>query len=278
MFTLLKVPKSYALKGILHLRSDGTIVKELFINDSDLTYQADDGEFYSFFIINAEYGDTIQYSNFKHSLISLTGFNEVDTYESSCEISEMCIQLLKQGYSLPDNIDNLLKDKLSMCFDGIIQYHKFGFNSYTVWKNYEWILRHLGKKASDYVSQEKLDTFINMLISKYEIEQVENISQSNLISIGIQSIECYVKATEEIENTIQIVKNYIFNYCNSDNFTKQVFCVMIDIKSTPCGKVKVHIKNYGHITVTIAIINNGNNSKTVLNISEKCEEFNQYFT
>lgn len=273
MFTLLKVPKLYAIHNILHLRSDGTIIKKLLSDDADLIYKADDGEMYLFFIINANYGDTVRYSCFEHSLISLAGFNEIDIYECSCEISEMCKQILKQGHCLSNSIENLLRDKLPMFFDGIIQYNQFGFNSCDVWENYEWILRHLGKRASDYVSQEKIDIFINMLSSKHEIEQIEKISESDLISIGVECIDYYIKAKDEIENTIEIVRKHIFNYCNSPDFAPKTHIMNITIKNTPCGKVKVHIKS----DIVIITMDNGNYSETVLNISERCDELRHYF-
>lgn len=65
MYTLLKVSKAEANKGIYHTRANGDFVEELFRKDADLVYEVTEknnyfGDKYAFFIIEVERGDKIK--------------------------------------------------------------------------------------------------------------------------------------------------------------------------------------------------------------------------
>lgn len=271
MFTLLKVPKVYANGGICHLREDGSLTKELFSEDADLISELDD-DVYAFFIIEAENKDTVKYDRFQHRLFA-SDFNENDIYLSSNEVSEMCHILLKDGAPLPNNIENLLKDKLTVFFSDVIQFESNGFNSSSVLENYEWILKYIGKNVNSYVLQSTIDNFINLLSSKHEIEQIEKISKSTFIDISLESIELYLKAKEELDYTVAMVKEFLSScYCNTNIGKKNVTSSMFVLKNTPCGKVKICVKIEQDNFVVLISMDNKNYSKTVIDISGQCQD------
>lgn len=271
MFTLLKVPEAYAKSGICHLRKDGSLVKKLFSEDADLISELDD-DVYAFFIIEAKNEDVVKYNRFQHRLFS-PGFNENDIYLSSNEIAEMCHILLKNGAPLPKNIEDLLKDKLSMFFSDIIQFESNGFNSSSVWETYEWILKYIGKNVNSYVPQSTIDNFINLLSSKHEIGQIEKISESTFIDISLESIELYLKAKEELDCTLALVKERLFsNYYSSNIKKKNVSSSMFIIENTPCGKVKTYVRAYRNNFIILVSMDNKNYSNTVIDISAQCQD------
>lgn len=270
MFTLLKVPKIYANGGICHLREDGSLTKELFSEDADLISELDD-DVYAFFIIEAENEDVVKYNRFQHRLFA-PGFNENDIYLSSNEVAEMCHLLLKIAAPLPKNIENLLRDKLTVFFSDVIQFESNGFNSSSVWENYEWILKYIGKNVNSYVPQSTIDNFINLLSSKHEIEQIEKISKSTFIDISLESIELYLKAKEELDYTVAMVKEFLSSCYNTNIGKKNVTSSMFVLENTPCGKVKICVKIEQDNFVVLISMDNKNYSKTVIDISGQCQD------
>ena len=278
MFTLLKVPEVFVANGIHHLRNDGTTVEVLSGSDANLVCTLpDDNETYAFFIINSNSDDIVRYDHFSHRLLATTEFNEQDVYLTSCEILEMCKQLLEQNRPLPANIDNLLKDKLAVFFSNVIQFEGNGFNSSSIWENYEWILKRIEKNANEYVPQAKIDDFINQLNAKHEIEQVEQISTSKSIDISLNNIEAYIKAKQDLERTIAMVKELLYNCTNSDSITPNILGANFIIENTPCGKTKICIRSDKKDFIVLISVDNNNRSKTVIDISNECKEFLEKF-
>lgn len=285
MYTLLKVSKSEANKGIYHTRANGDFVEELFRKDADLVYEVTEknnyfGNKYAFFIIEVERGDKIKCAGQNRFIDTVPYFEESSVYWGSCEVREMCYQLLKQNKPLPEKLECLLKDKLSIFFMSPITWETKGYDSNAVWKNYEGILEYLGKNANEFVPQEKIDSFILELINEYELRQVERISRSKFIDISLENIEEYVNAKERLNATIAIAKDLVSQKGYKDlKYTYSDQRAYIIANNTPCGEIKIRIKmEYGEMFVLLYVTTaNGYSKSDAIDISKECREYKKNF-
>lgn len=286
MYTLLKVSKAEANKGIYHTRANGDFVEELFRKDADLVYEVTErnnyfGNKYAFFIIEVERGDKIKCAGQNRFIDTVPYFEEYSVYRGSCEVNEMCYQLVKQNKPLPEKIENLLKDKLSIFFMQPISWETKGYDSNAVWENYEGILKYLGKNANEFVPQEKIDGFILSLIEKYELRQVEKISRSKFIDISLENIEKYVNVKERLNATIAIAKELVSQAGYKD--IKYTIGgdrrVLISAKDTPCGEIGIKIiLEYGEMFVLLYVTTaDGYFESDAIDISKECQEYKENF-
>lgn len=286
MYTLLKVSEEQVNKGIYHVRENGDFVEELFKKDADLFYEVTEkndyfGNKYAFFIIEVESGDQIKCPGEEFSIETVPRFKERTIYWQSCEINEMCYQLLNQNKPLPQKIEYLLKDKLSIFFMRPIIWATRGYNSKSVWDNYKGILEHLDKNANEFVPQEKIDYFILSLIKSYELSQVESMSKSKYINISSKNIEEYLKAEERMKDTIIIAKELISKkgYRDIEYRYAGVQRVSISADDTPCGNIKIEIMLiHNEIFVWVHVSTyNGCLESDSIDISKECQEFAKNF-
>lgn len=285
MYTLLKVSKAEANKGIYHTRSNGDFVEELFRKDADLVYEVTErnnyfGNKYAFFIMEAEPGDKIKYGGKEYYIDTFCYFSEHAVYWLSCEIKEMCRELLKQNKPLPKKIEKLLKDKLPIFFSQTIAWKTKGYDSNAVWENYKGILEYLGKNANEFVAQEKIDSFILELINEYELRQVEKISRSKFIDISLENVEQYVNAKERLNATIAIAKDLVLQKGYKDlKYTYSDRRAYITANNTPCGEIKIIIKiEYGEMFVLLYVTTADGYSKSdAIDISKECQEYKKNF-
>lgn len=286
MYTLLKVSKSEANKGIYHTRANGDFVEELFRKDADLVYEVTEknnyfGNKYAFFIIEVERGDKIKCAGQNRFIDTVPYFEESSVYWGSCEVREMCYQLLKQNKPLPEKLECLLKDKLSIFFMSPITWETKGYDSNAVWENYEGILEYLGKNANEFVPQEKIDSFILELINEYELRQVERISRSKFIDISLKNIEEYLNAKERLNATIAIAKDLVSKKGYEDiRYTiGGDRRVLISAEDTPCGEIGIKIMlEYGEMYVMLYVTTaDGFFESDAIDISEECQEYKKNF-
>lgn len=286
MYTLLKVSKAEANKGIYHTRANGDFVEELFRKDADLVYEVTEknnyfGNKYAFFIMEAEPGDKIKYGGKEYYIDTFCYFSEYAVYRLSCEINEMCRELLKQNKPLPKKLENLLKDKLPIFFSQTITWETKGYDSNAVWENYEGILEYLGKNANEFVPQEKIDSFILELINEYELRQVERISRSKFIDISLKNIEEYLNAKERLNATIAIAKDLVSQKGYEDiRYTiGGDRRVLISAEDTPCGEIGIKIMlEYGEMYVMLYVTTaNGYSKSDAIDISKECREYKKNF-
>lgn len=286
MYALLKVSKAEANKGIYHTRANGDFVEELFRKDADLVYEVTErnnyfGNKYAFFIIEVEPGDKIKCAGQNRFIDTVPNFEESSVYWDSCKVREMCYQLVKQNRPLPEKIENLIKDKLSVFFMWTIKWETKGYDSNAVWENYEGILEYLGKNANEFVPQEKIDSFILKLINEYELRQVERISRSKFIDIGLENVEQYVNAKERLNATIAIAKKLV-SQAGYEDIRYTIGGdqrVLLSAENTPCGEINIKIKlEYGEMFVLLYVTTaNGYFKSDAIDISRECQEYKDNF-
>lgn len=285
MFILLKTSKTEANKGIYHTRENGDFVQELFRKDAELIYEVTEqcnflGETYAFFIIDVANGDILQYGEYKHYPYEIPRFDESNIYWDSCKVAEMCYQLVEQNKELPSKLDNLLKDYLSLFFQEIIKRSREGFDSSSIWDNYQDILLKLNKNVNDYVSQDVIDNFLYKLIEEKELRQVMKITQSKCINFSEQNKQAYIEAEKVVNEAILIAKQLVSEKGYSDithNVSGDPICD-ISAKDTPCGNIGIHIKlDYGEFKALLAIQDAKIGGITTIDITEKCKEYAKNF-
>ncbi len=282
MFTLLRVSKARANKGIYHTRQNGDFVQELFKKDADLVYEVIEhnnyfGEKYAFFIIECEEFDTLKCG--KTTQIVKNYRSEHEIFYDAVYVSEMCEQLIKQERPLPSKLENLLSDYLPRFFSGVIQWESKGYDSAATWRYYEWILKYLGKTANDFVNQEKIDSFFKEMCRIHDVWQISRILPSEVITISNDISQAIEKSKKEVQETIEIAKKLIAEKSYEDiKYTVgYIPFVSVYADDTPCGKIGVHINLEYEFSVTLAMDNNCGYTTCRLGITEECKEFKENF-
>ncbi len=283
MFTLLRVSKACANKGIYHTRQNGDFVQELFRKDADLVYEVTEhnnrfGEKYAFFIIECE-----EFDHFRCGEISQTVKNyhsDSDIFYNAVYVSEMCEELLKQEQPIPNKLENLLSDYLPIFFSRVIQWESKGYDSAATWNYYEWILEHIGKKANDYVQQSAIDSFFKEMCCIHDVGQIARILPSKALLISSEIAEAIEKSQKEVQETIEIAKKLLSEKCYKDiKYTVgDIPFVSVYAENTPCGKIGVHVNLEYAFSVSLAMDNNRNYTTCKLGITRECKEFEENFT
>lgn len=277
MFTLLRVSKARANKGIYHTRQNGDFVQELFKKDAVLVYEVTEhnnyfGEKYAFFIIECE-----EYDNLRCGKTSQTVTNyrsESEIYYDAVYVSEMCEELLKQEKPLPSNLEKLLSDYLPRFFSKVIQWESKGFDSAATWSYYKWILEHIGKKANDFVQQSAIDSFFKEMCCIHDVWQISRILPSKVLSISPEISETIEKSKKEVQETIEIAKRLIAEKSYKD---VKLGRISVYAEDTPCGKIGVHVNLKYEFSVILAMDNNRGYTTCRLGITKECKEFEENF-
>jgi len=282
MFTLLRVSKARANKGVYHMRKNGFFVQELFKKDADLVYEVTEhnnyfGEKHAFFIIECEEFDILKCG--KATKIVRNYRSEDEIFYDAVYVSEMCEQLIKQECPFPSKLENLLSDYLTRFFSGVIQWESKGYDSAATWRYYEWILKYLGKTANDFVNQEKIDSFFKEMCRIHDVWQISRILSSEVINISNDISQAIEKSKEEVQETIEIAKKLIAEKSYEDiKYTVgYIPFVSVYADDTPCGKIGVHINLKYEFSVILAIDNNCGYTTCKLGITEECQEFKENF-
>lgn len=282
MFTLLRVSKAQANKGIYHTRQNGDFVQELFKKDADLVYEVTEhnnyfGKKYAFFIIECEEFDTLKYGKMAQTII--THRSEHEIFYDAVYVSEMCEQLIKQERPLPSKLENLLSDYLSRFFSRIIQWESKGYDSAATWHCYEWILKYLGKTANNFVNQEKIDSFFEEMCRIHDVCQLSRILPSEVIAISDDISVAIEKSKKEVQETIEIAKKLIAEkICKDIKYTSgYIPFVSVYAEDTPCGKIGVHITLKYKFSVILAMDNNCAYTTCCLSITNECKKFEESF-
>ncbi len=277
MFTLLRVSKARANKGIYHTRKNGDFVQELFKKNAVLVYEVTErnnhfGEKYAFFIIECEESDNLRCGKTSQTVTNYRSEKEI--YYDAVYVSEMCEELLKQEKPLPSNLENLLSDYLPRFFSKVIQWESKGFDSAATWSYYEWILEHIGKKANDFVQQSAIDSFFKEMCCIHDVWQISRILPSKVLSISPVISEAIEKSKKEVQKTIEIAKRLI-----ADKSYKNVKHGGISVyaEDTPCGKIGVHVNLKYEFSVILAMDNNRDHTTCRLGITKECKEFEENF-
>lgn len=278
MFTLLRVSKARANKGIYHTRQNGDFVQELSKKDADLVYEVTEqssnrfGKKYAFFIIECMEFDNLRCGETSKTVTS--HFSEDEIFYAAVYVSEMCKELLKQGKSLPSKLENLLSDYLPRFFSKVIQWESKGYDSAATWSYYEWILEHMGKKANDYVQQSAIDSFFEELCCIHDVWQISRVLPSKALSISPETSEAIAKSQKEVQETILIAKQLLSGKCYKD-----IKCGSLSMyaEDTPCGNIGVHVHLKYEFQVSLVMDNNRSYTTCRLGITEECKEFEENF-
>lgn len=282
IFTLLRVSKARANKGIYHTRQNGDFVQELFKKDADLVYEVTEhnnrfGEKYAFFIIECEEFDNLRCGKTSQTVTTHRSENEI--FYDAVYVSEMCEELLKQERPLPSKLENLLSDYLPRFFSRVIQWESKGYDSAATWSYYEWILEHMGKKANDYVQQSTIDSFFKEMCCIHDVWQISRILPSKALSISPETSEAIEKSKKEVQETIEIAKKLLSEKCYKDiKYTVgYIPFVSVYAEDTPCGKIGVHVNLEYEFSVSLAMDNNRGYTTCRLGITKECKEFEENF-
>lgn len=282
MFTLLRVSKACANKGIYHTRQNGDFVQELFKKDAVLVYEVTEhnnrfGEKYAFFIIECEKFDNLRCG--KTSQTVTNNRSEHEIFYDAVYVSEMCEELLKQDKPLPSNLEKLLSDYLSRFFSRIIQWESKGYDSAATWHYYEWILEHIGKKANYFVPSSVIDNFFKEMCSVHDVWQISRILPSKALSVSTEVSEAIEKSKKEVQETIEIAKKLLSEKCYKDiKYTVGgIPFVSVYAEDTPCGKIGVHVNLEYEFSVRLAMDNNRGYTTCWLGITKECKEFEKNF-
>ncbi len=282
MFTLVRVPKDWANKGLYHTRQNGDLVQELYIRDADLVYEVTEhnncfGQKWAFFIIECKELDNIRCGEASYTIADYRTDDKI--YYDAVYISEMCEEFLKQKKPLPSKLENLLSDCLPRVFEGVIQWDSNGYDSAAIWSYYEWILKHIGKKASDFAEQSKIDKFFKEMCYIHDIWQLSKMLSSEAFLVSSEILENVEKSKKEVEETIKIVKELISKKSYKDiTYTAgRMPIVTFDVKNTPCGNISIRINLENGFSVRMAMDYNCGCTLCCHNISKECEEFEDKF-
>lgn len=281
MFTLLKVYKTQANKGIYHTRQNGDFVQELFRKDADFVYEVtehynyDFGEKYAFFIIECENLDNLRCGKTSRTVKSYRSEGEI--YYDSVNISEMCEELFKQKKTLPSRFENLLSNYLQIFFKK--QWESKEFDIGLTWHNYELILKYLGKTANDFVPQSNIDSFFKDMCSIHDIERISGILPTTALTISPETSMAIDESKKEVQKTIEIAKRLISkkSYKDIKNTVGDIPFVSMYVEDTPCGKIGVHINLEYEFSVTLAMYDNYGYPTCKLDITDECREFEKNF-
>lgn len=281
MFTLLRVSKARANKGIYHTRRNGDLVQKLTKDNATLVYEVTDehsdyfGEKYAFFIIECDEFDYLECGNSSKSVTNCRSEQEI--YYDAVYVSQMCEQLIKQQRPLPDKLENLLSEYLPRFFSKVIQWEAKECDSAATWQYYEWILKYLGKTANDFVKQTIIDNFFKELCSIHDVYQISRILPSEVITISNGIPEAIEESKKEVQETIEIAKKLIAEN-NFEDIVGYMTVVSMYAKDTPCGNIGVHIHrvNREHdLSVILAMDNNCAHTTCKLRITDECKEFKE---
>lgn len=277
MFTLLRVSKARAIKGIYHTRRNGDFVQELFEKDADLVYEVTEhnnyfGEKYAFFIIECEEFDKLRGG--KTSQIVTNDRSENEIYYDAVYVSEMCEQLLKQERPMPNNLEGLLSTYLPILFSRVIQWRSRGYDSAATWEEYEWILKHIGKTANDFVDQSIIDAFFKELCSTHDVWQISRFLPSESISISTDVLNEIKKSKEDVKETIEIAKSLISDKSYEDI---KFGDLSVYAEDTPCGEICVYINLKYGLSIKLLMDNHRGYTTCRLDITQECKEFEDNF-
>ncbi len=282
MFTLLRVPKAWANKGLYHTRQNGDFVQELFRRDADLVYEVTEHnncfwQKWAFFIIECENFDNIRCGEASQTITDYRDDDEI--HYDAVYVSEMCEVLLKQEKPLPSKLENLLSDYLPRFFSRVIQWESKGYDSAATWRYYEWILKHIGKKANDFAQQSTIDNFFKEMCDIHDVWQISRMLPSEALLVSPEILENVEKSKKEVEETIEIAKELISKKSREDiKYTVGgIPMVSCYAKNTPCGDIGVHINLEYEFFVKMVMGNNRSYTSCRLDISKECKEFEKNF-
>lgn len=235
MFTILvKVPLSSKSQKLTHVRlgaSDLEVVQTLNPRkDAACIFTDRENNLYGIFILkNAQVSDFLSTSsapslydssreNFEYSFITIPADHcHSDLAKQSKLISELCTELLKVNKAIPIELEDILKVSIPNLFAS------FAPESNYIWNNHVEALTCLGKKASDYVSQSVIDSFLMSLIQNYSFSTFSSFASSPLITVNPEVQKAYEETFEKYGQTIGLIKaqletflssNYSFDTCS----------------------------------------------------------------
>ena len=267
MFTLIKVPNTIAKKGLYHTRQNGRFVEELFKKDADCIYEekrigsGEYGKKFDYFIVNYNKGDKLRCGDRNFLPPKSRRSHSLDSYE----MSKMCKELIEQGKPLPKKLNNLIAEHLPNVFENIwCTGTSRGFTSATIWEDYAWILKYMGKDANEFVKQDKIDLFFLQLCNKQDILLISQMLEDGTINVSEDVLVEIAKVKKNVAATIEIVKAAIQR--------KQYewvtpFRAVLKIIDTPCGCVDLLITFEGGYFVRLY------GEINPMDITNQCYEF-----
>ncbi len=283
MYTFYNTSEQFLRNGVYHVRRNGEIVTRL--TEENAVYvktrrgMLGDSKFY-FYIIEYMHGDYLKIENYmgKNWTMLLDNLKN-DINGISFFVNEMCLGLSKQNKPFPDKLENLLKDMIPPCFSAM-KTATFQDARYQYFFKYKWIVERYGKCLCDYVKQTDVDEYARAMIDCYELPAVEMLLKEKNIKISANYMLAFEKAKENLNQTIEMVKerikNRFFSGISYSGYGKFPM-ITIYLDDTPCGDVKVYISAASNeynpeIEISLHIVNTANYSSTRINILNRCKD------
>lgn len=284
MYTFYNVSDQLLENGVYHIRENGKIVRKLEKEDAVYvkTTRSLVGErkFY-FYIIEYTHGDCIKIESFMDKeWTMLLDCVTSDINGMAFAINQMCVGLLKQNKPFPEELEKLLKDVIPLCISAMGS-ASFQKARYQYFEMYKWIVEKLGKSLVDYVNQAEIDEYAKAMIECYELPAVEMLLKEKEIKISDEVYLVYKKAKENMDKTIEIVKERIKNrYFSGVNYSGygDFPTITIYVDNSPCGDVRVYInatsiEHNPEVEINMYIVYPDKYSTTQISMYEECKEY-----